>query len=269
MFCVIQEIYTKKETVSYNYEKLKVTRTDWSGGPSFYGYKMAGKRFERPIKKAFRISIHESYRENGKVKKKQVSICTMGYYDLFESFVGDFLIKATLDSKLEVLGISEEELWEIVYIKLDPIIEKVTAEYQKTVEYRVSQEQKELVKKYQKAKSEFEKIFGDRTYDYCYDVFGELRNEEYLKQLKANYKAQQEYQKRSYKEYYERTHKQYSNSSYGNNSHSNYTAEEKELINQIIIQGYKKLSLKYHPDTGGTEEEFKLLGSIKERLLNL
>jgi len=46
-----------------------------------------------------------------------------------------------------------------------------------------------------------------------------------------------------------------------------YTDEEEELLHGIVTQGYKKLSLKYHPDVGGTDEMFKLLGSLKERLM--
>ena len=72
MFCVIQEIETKKpnkngypkELIS-EFMQCTIMGEDCSHYYHHYGY----ERFERPIKKAYRISIHESYRENGKVRK--------------------------------------------------------------------------------------------------------------------------------------------------------------------------------------------------------
>ncbi|MFB5580449.1 hypothetical protein ACE41D_04600 [Bacillus albus] len=51
MFCVIQEIETKKGSISCTFEHLEVTETKWSDGPTIYGYRTAGERFKRPIKK--------------------------------------------------------------------------------------------------------------------------------------------------------------------------------------------------------------------------
>ena len=43
------------------------------------------------------------------------------------------------------MKITEDELWKIIYHKLDPIIEKVTEEFEKTEEYQAIQEHKELL----------------------------------------------------------------------------------------------------------------------------
>ena len=95
MFCVIQEIATK--TVPAGEPKgIEVYESRWtSDGKEFcsYEYRDSAERFERPIRKSYRISIHESYRENGKVKKKQTVICTVGYYDIVDwgGWIGDFI----------------------------------------------------------------------------------------------------------------------------------------------------------------------------------
>lgn len=76
MYCVIQEIKLKKENTYGEYKELEAYYTSVKYGVNcgYYGYEYTGGRFKRSIKKAYKISIHKSYRENGKVKKKQWSI---------------------------------------------------------------------------------------------------------------------------------------------------------------------------------------------------
>ena len=95
MFCVIQEVEVKTvpagEPKGFVVDETKIT---WDGeGYTKYSYHYASERFERPIRKSYRISVHESYRENGKVKKKQTVICTVGYYDIVDwgGWIGDFI----------------------------------------------------------------------------------------------------------------------------------------------------------------------------------
>ncbi|MED3799130.1 hypothetical protein P4604_17280 [Lysinibacillus capsici] len=75
MFCVIQKIQKKKPDPYGTHKELQVTINKWSIGNNkpaeHYGYMYSEERFERPILDAFKISIHHSYREQGKVKKKQ------------------------------------------------------------------------------------------------------------------------------------------------------------------------------------------------------
>ena len=88
--------------------KRKIT---WDGeGYTKYSYHYASERFERPIRKSYRISVHESYRENGKVKKKQTVICTIGYYEVVDwgDWPGDFVVGG-LASKADALGLEESE----------------------------------------------------------------------------------------------------------------------------------------------------------------
>ncbi|MNJ55994.1 hypothetical protein D3C77_515200 [compost metagenome] len=97
-----------------------------------YGYKYSFERFERPILDAYKISIHQAFREKGQVKKRQWSICTMDYYSLLDQRPKDFLDQQDLQSKLKDIGITEQELWGMVYQKLSPIIDRVKAEFETT-----------------------------------------------------------------------------------------------------------------------------------------
>lgn len=245
MYCVIQEIERKKENQYGEYKELKAYRNEWSlDGENYkYSYKYTGGRFERQIRKAYKISIHDSYRENGKVKKKQWVICTMDYYTLLESWPGDCIIKSKLNEKLESMQISEDMLWEMVYVKLQPIIDRITREYEATEEYRAHQEHRAIVDKHIKTKNAFESVYGDDTYDYCYDVFGVLRNKEKLEEIKEQHRQQKEYQ-RSYYDNFKSNYSDYFKSSYSETKASNHTEAEKEYLKII----YKSAAMKLHPD---------------------
>ena len=184
MFCVIQEIETKK--VSYGEPKeIEVYESSWSmNGENriYYKFRYSEERFERPIKKAFKISIHESYRENGKVRKRQTVICTISYYDIIDwgDWIGDY-VRGGLSSKAEALGITEEKLEKMIYEKFQPIIDKVMAEFEETEEYKAKKQHKDIINRHNERVETFKKKYevDSDEYDRCYDVFGKLRNPEY------------------------------------------------------------------------------------------
>ena len=274
MYCVIQEIQNKKAPYQPTSKKIEVTSHTWSIGNekpyTHYGYSHSPEKFERPVRAAYKISIHKSYRENGKVEKKQTPICTMGYYDLLDSWPGDHLNTAVLNKKLEELSITEAELWDLIDLKLDPINKKVSKEFKKTEEYKVQQEQKKIIDKYQKNKKTFDSKYGERSYDRCYDVFGELRNKAYLEELKEVYETAEKY-KRSYQDYNHSNHDWSKYSGYSGINSSTYTEEEKGLIEEIVSLGFKAVAKKYHPDINpnlkNATELFQRLNGVKEKLL--
>ncbi|ANP83878.1 hypothetical protein BAQ53_24440 [Bacillus sp. B25(2016b)] len=262
MFCIIQEIETKKESVSYTYEGLEVTEGTSYDGQVIYGYKSTGERFKRPIKKAYKISIHHSYRELGKVKKKQWVITTMGYYTLLEYWPGDCIIQTKLNEKLVDMGITEQELWNMVYVKLQPIIDRVQAEYEQTEEYKAKQEQREILEGYRTKQATFDKQYGQGSYDRCYDIYGVLRNKEYKEQLQDEYAAKQEYQQRSYEESFKRNYNRSNSGSYQTSSSSNYTEEERKQLKKF----YRVLAREFHPDINkDSGKAMVLVNRLKEQ----
>lgn len=251
MYCVIQEVELKKENTYGEYKELEAY------------YTSAGGRFKRPIKKAYKVSIHKSYRENGKVKKKQWVICTMDYYDIAKNTycILDYTIQSKLEEKLIDMGITEEELLDLVNKKLDPLIAKVQKEYQQTEEYKTHKKHKDIINKYIKAKNEFESIYGKDIYDKCYDVFGTLRDKELLENIKNQYEASKEYE-RSYYENSNSSNNDYNSyGSYHNNKSSTYNDEEKERYKKI----YKTLAKAYQPDIAKDDREMmKIVNKLKE-----
>lgn len=105
-------------------------------------------------------------------------------------------------------------------------------------------------------------------YNRCYDVFGKLRNPEYLKKIKADCKARKEYERRSRKEsrgYYEKFYGNYggySGGSYCGTATSNYNEADKAMLKKF----YRTLSKTFHPDSNpdkDTSEEMKMLNRLK------
>lgn len=263
MYCVIQKVKNKKLNQYGAYKDLEVTMTTWTidnESKTKYFFKYTGGKIERPIMDSYKISLHESYRDNGKVKKRQWVICTIPYYNIIDygTWIGDYT--KGLDDKLKEIGITEERLCELIYKKLDPIIEEVQREFKKTEEYKTKQKHKEIIDKYNKAKNAFESVYGKDTYDYCYDVFGTLRNKEMLSNIKFQYEARKEYQS----SYYYNFNSNYSNydfSGYFKTNNSTYTEGEKEYLKVI----YKAAAMKLHPDIKKDNGEgMKLLNKLKD-----
>ena len=87
MFCVIQEIITKRENPPGFSKRLEVTHytTYAEDGTEQikWGYVYSDECFERPVKKSYKVSVHQSYRDkDGKPRKKEFVLFTVKYYDL-------------------------------------------------------------------------------------------------------------------------------------------------------------------------------------------
>lgn len=273
MFCVIQKIQNKKQDPYGEHKELISSETtlEIPGQPKrvIYGYSYGTERFERPILDAYKISIHHSYREEGKVKKKQWVICTMSHYTLLEFGVEDCTNSTRLNKQAEEMGIPVGQLLGMVYDKLNPLVDQLIAAHEQTEEYKTKQKHDAILKAYHEAKQEFEAIYGSDTYKYCYDVFGELRDPEYLAELKATKAANDEYARKSREESQKRFNDYYNSggdsgggSSYYTSSSGNYTDDEKAILKEI----YRMASKKYHPDISKDDgSKMKLLTALKDK----
>ena len=263
MFCVIQERETRRW--SKGEPKSIEVHEEWDGdcGIYSYGWHYSEEAFMRRPKPSYKISIHKSYREDGKVKKRQIPICTIGYYSIIDygGWIGDYIKNGRLEEKSEILGISEDELVDMVYGKFQPIIDMVLDEYSQTEEYAARRRHTMILEENERRENEFAEMYGAEIEDYriCYDVFGNLRNPEYLEMIKNGCRENsRSYQKNNYGNY------GYGNGcSYQENKNSNYKNEEREMMKQF----YRVLSKKFHPDANpgeDTSKEMQLLNSLKD-----
>lgn len=274
MFCVIQEVIIKRIPKGEP-KGIEVCESTWGfNGETYthYNYRYSEERFKRTVNKAYRISIHESYREKGKVKKKQTVICTIGYYHIVSwgDWIGDY-VRGGLKAKADILGLTEEELSDLVYAKWQPIVDRVWDEFKQTEEYRVKKENERIIKEHNQRMKNFKEKYdvGKEEYQRCYDVFGKLRNPECLKKIKADYEARKEYERKSREQsrsYYENYHGNYGSngsSSYFGNIRSNYNEGDRAMLKNF----YRMLSKAYHPDSNpdkDTSEEMKMLNRLKD-----
>lgn len=269
MYCVIQQVMRKKtdvlgehkEIIPYPLEmsingvaQVPIWRWDWSK-----------ERYERPHREAYKISLHQSFREGGAVRKRQHSVCTMSYYDLCDGcgWWGDFIIGG--DSVLaEKLNMDPAELCDIIESKLGPLRKRLEAEFHQSPEYLARQDHERILADYMAKQDRFCSRYEASKDDYnrCYDVFGALKNREYLEQIKAEHKARKENERR-YQETWRSTYERHTGGSYSVSSASTYTEDEKGILRQF----YKSLSKTYHPDLNpgkDTTSVMQLLNRLKE-----
>ncbi len=175
MFAVIQEVKTKKPSKG-NAKSLETYESSFTAGGMeycYYRYRKSDDCFERPIRKAYRISVRESFRKDGKVRQKQVSICTICYDDVIEfgDWIGDY-VRGDLKAKADILGITEEELTNIIYEKWQPVADQIKAEYEQTEEYRVTKEHDRIIREWTEKREAFSNKYGvdQGEYSRCYDV---------------------------------------------------------------------------------------------------
>lgn len=273
MYCYIQEIQMKSSN-SIGYPKeLVVTTSNWTvnGIPYFsYGYTYSDDKFERPIKTAYKISIHDkSFRDDkGKVRKKQYYFSTIKYYDLVDYSWYDCML--SVEKKINEiavnLGIDAELLWTEIEDKLDALEDRIKKEFAQTEEAKVKAEHDSIIKAYQKAKREFVEKYevNESEYDRCYDIFGKLRKPEYFKKIESDYQARKEYEEksRSYQRDYYSNYNNHSGS-YGTSSFNSGLSSEKEK--EYYKKFYRTLAMKYHPDVTGSNEEMQFLNKLKEQ----
>ncbi len=157
----------------------------------------------------------------------------------------------------------------MVYEKWQPIVDKILEEYQQTEEYAAKQENMRIIMEHNERAARFMEKYGavQGEYSRCYDVFGKLRNPEYLKKVKADYKARKEYERRSREQsrsYYENFYSNYGGggSGYCGTAASNYSEADREMLKKF----YRTLSKTFHPDSNpdvDTDEEMKMLNRLK------
>lgn len=176
--------------------------------------------------------ICESYRENGKVKTKQKHIATVSYWDIVEGYDFDAFLYG-IGKHFEGSEEIHHLAWELIEEKLKPIEQEINAEYIMTEEYRVRQ-------------------YWQKEEKRVADEINEQRERE-----EAERRKHEEESKRQRYEYYRQ---------YADFISSGAEIKNKELANELIKAGFKQLSKKYHPDSGGTDGQFKELNNLKEQL---
>ncbi len=268
MFCVIQETKLKKPNTNGAWREYEVSDIQLvingitTHHYGYYPVDDAGK-FERPQKEAYRISLHFSYRQDGKPRKRQYSLCTASWYDFADGY---FSLYDWAGSRIERAAEAEcvdiDRIYEVVNAKVEPLEKRIQRQFHKTEEYKAERERKKLLKEYQKRKAAFAKQYGvsESIYDNVYDVFGTLRDADYLARIQKKHQQDQKWQQ-AWRSYSETGQSTYGSSTFV--SAGDYSEADKARLKEF----YRVLSKTFHPDMNparDTSEEMKLINRLKE-----
>ena len=267
MRCYIQELQMKSSNSVGCGKELCVTTSNWTmnGVPyTSYGYTYSDEKFDRPIKTAYKITIHDkSYRnEKGKVRKRQYHVVTIKYYDLIDFGWYNCVVSSKIDDIAEEMGINSEILWVEIESRLNVLEDKVKKEFEQTEEYKTKAKYDSILKEYRKVKHDFAKKYDiqENEYDRCYDIFGVLRNSEYFEKIKHEYETKKKYE--GQRNDYQSNYNNYSGNYRTSFLNSGLSSEkEKEYYKKF----YRTLAAKFHPDVTGENETMQFLNKLKEQ----
>lgn len=264
MYCVIQEIQLKKPKHKGEWKEYIVTKSKFTINGKIkhhYGYYHNEEtgRFERTHCEAYRITLHHSYREDGKVRKRQYSIDTVDYYTLAEGFWTTYdLVSSGVERAAAASGMDFGTLYDLVENRVKKLRARIRREWHKTPEHLAKREQDALRKNYEMDRKRFAQQYGvDKSeYDYVYDFYGNLRDKAYLNFIIRQREVSQRAHERSYYESFNH------NYTYTAPASSTFDDNERAMLKDI----YRVLSRKYHPDANpdtDTTTQMQLINKLK------
>ena len=270
MYVAVQKIYGKSKV--YGYPKNVVTTTLNLGTTIRYGWEYSEEKFERE-NYSYKITVKESYRENGKVQQRQVVRGTFHWFDFVDHWIYD---DERFDEKLiDIFSDKPSEDIDAIYKEIDKKIEDIQAieskKWTNSKEYKTHNRHLEMIRKYESKKKVFDELYGGDIFEQIYDIHLNIMNQELyerLPQIRAEKKkADEEKREQEHREYEEQQKKwddfyrQYSSGSYSISSSSTYTDKEKEFLKKF----YRALAAKFHPDITGENETMQFLNKLKEQ----
>lgn len=262
MHCFIEE-YEQKEVQYLGAPKeIIVKEFAWENHGekgTTYTYEMSKERFERKNPLMYRIVLETE-------EKQRIPVATMSYYDFVDYSIEDCIGERKLEMISKEVNCGVDEIWEVLKEQLLPIKEKIKKEYECTPEYVTVKQNQEIISRYHENKTKFCREWGvdGGKYDRCYDVFGNLRDADYLAKLQEIVREREKFSENSRKKHKQAWRNYSNNSSFFQGNSQNYSEEERELLSKF----YKVLAKKYHPDANldvDTAREMQLLNRIKKQ----
>jgi hypothetical protein len=269
MFLSVQKI--KGKTKKYGYSKGVVTYEEVIGTTKYYRWKYTDEKFERK-NVSYKFVVKESYRENGKVKQKQVCLGTYFWYDFVYERMQIYL--DWYFERLEQTFNMTDDAYTKLYDKIDKQIDIIESaegkEWQRSEENRAYNKYSPDVEIYKAQKKWFDDEYGQGYFEQIYDFklncknkplldsCDKMRKEKARQAEEKREKEQQEYEQR--KKQWENEYSQYFS---GSTSIEKYSDTEKQDLKKF----YKVLAQKFHPDLNpnvDTTKQMQLLNKLKD-----
>ena len=264
MFCAIRKFKNKKSSRGHS-KRIEIYTSKYEKEPTKYRYTFSHELFERPPRDSYQISIQHSYRDNGKVQKKQWKVATINYYDFIDDYSSwkEYIPQEELNELLFELNLTLTQLERMINVKLQPLLNEIKADWEQSEEFIVTREINRILEKHKLTKISFEKTWGENTYDYIYDVFGKLRNKDYLEWIQNKSKERSKSQYKSYDKHsktYEEHHKTNRETPPRKKSITGYSDDEKRWLKKF----YRSLAKEFHPDISGNNDAMVLINKLKQ-----
>ena len=259
MYCIIKKLKShQKATVLV--KNILVFTSQYENEPIRYGFSISTEKVERPPQSNYEIFIHYTLSEGKKNLKRQIKIAVVNYYDFAKGRDWDeFLDKKEFERILFETKTSAEKLKNMVNLKVAPLKKEILTDWFAIEEVQKEKKLKETLLLHEENKKHFESLWGLGTYDYIYDVYGNLKNEELLDWL-TSFKSKSASSSKSQqgaKSTYKKTNQK--KSSFAPAPAEAFTESEKAWLKKF----YRSLAHEYHPDSGGNNEAMILLNRLK------
>jgi hypothetical protein len=209
-------------------------------------------------KPAWKIVLNHSWRENGKVRKKQAYIRTAYYWDIVDDFLyrldrwGKERIEAgyclsgdgyDFDNRIRKVfpNADLDKIWKLFQEKAEQIEEAVFKEFKASDEFKWWKLNQKLRKEIDRLKKAEEKA--------------KQRQEQ-----QANYK--QQFKQQTYQD----TFREYEEARKAFISTSSPAVTLSQAEATLIEKCYKAMAVQVHPDKGGSVEDMQILNSLRDRV---
>jgi len=255
MFCTIKKQPCKRKPFRSRIYKNPVWKPLYEGSERV---ELSGEEIERIPMYKFLVALNENYRDNGKIRRRQWHLGTLTFWEIVEDFKDTYGNSNRFGK--DCIGIYECGLWERMDKHFKDIPESVLRDYGDILSRKLESVKAAVISEY-KTLPEYKWMKVDvRMRAEQRDREDREREEKVRQEKERERKAHQRFQE---------TFGGFGGSGFTSAGISTLTQDEKTLALEIIKAGYRKLSTKYHPDTGGDVGKMQELNNLKEKLFNL
>lgn len=256
MNCVIKKVKTTQQPLGGS-KSLLVFTSQFEDEPIRYCYTFSTEKFERVPQYNYEIWLHYLIPDKKTGSRQQVKVAAIHYYELAEGLDWKEKIqskeweKVTRETKMD-----PSRLEAAVESKLAPLIRDIQNSWTQTAEGRAQKKIKDTLARHQESKKNFEAIWGQGTYEFIFDVFGELKNEAFLHWLQTFNNGSKKNETSASSQYKKSQQKKQKTALKA----ASYSESEKIWLKKF----YRTLAREYHPDSGGETEAMILINKLRD-----
>ncbi len=221
-----------------------------AGDLEVYEWDLEGEKIIRePRSQAWRILLNHSFRQNGKVKKVQIYMRTLSWWDVVDGYLG--LCESWQTDEVPA-GFPSSDGWGIFFDKVVAKFPDVhDGELWKLFETKAAPIEQSII-------SEFKKMEEYRWVKINLKLRAKIKDEE-----EKSRDAEERIWEKTFRDHYrQKYHYQSNYCHFGISESISLTPDEARIINNC----YRDMALKLHPDKGGGTKDMQILNGLRDKL---